>query len=64
MAMAKEDMIKKFRTIYRALSFLGNEQPEVATPAIASLRLLLIESVGESEQRELIGTWNDEMEQG
>lgn len=64
MAMTNEQTIQKFRSVYRALSVLGDEKPEVATSAVASLRLLLIDAVGEAEQSMLVGKWNEEMEQG
>jgi hypothetical protein len=53
------DKEQYFRTIYHTITF-GDLSPEIATPAIASLRLLLIESVGEERQRELVSAWNEE----
>ena len=58
--MDQAEKIDYFRKIYKALRVLGRDRPEVAVPAIASLRLLLIDAVGEETQRELIGKWNEE----
>lgn len=59
--LEEEDRIGMFRTVYRALHILGEGDPGVATPATASLRLLLIDALGEERQRELIGGWNEEL---
>jgi hypothetical protein len=60
--MTQDESVALFRTVYRALSALGDEQPQISTAAVASLRLLLIDQVGESEQSKLIGAWNAELE--
>ena len=44
--------------IYRTLRALGKKKPAEAARALASIRLLLIETVGEAKQREFVGAWN------
>lgn len=60
-SLTVQKMIEYFRTIYRALHELGKTQPREATPAIASLRLVMIDVFGEEVQKKLIGEWNDEL---
>jgi hypothetical protein len=55
-----QQKIEYFGVIYKSLAHVGYEQPELATRAIASLRLLLIDTVGEDRQRVLVGQWNEE----
>lgn len=59
--LTDQEKIGYFRAIYRALSVLGKDHPEVCTAAIASLRLLLIDAVGEDHQKNLVAAWNDEL---
>jgi hypothetical protein len=59
-----DEKAKMFRTVYLACNRFAKLDPRVATPAIASIRLLLIDAVGEVEQRRLVGLWNEEMENG
>lgn len=60
MPLTDEKMIRCFRVAYKALSLLGEINPEAATPATASLRLIMSMFFGEERQRELVGQWNDE----
>lgn len=57
--MTEQEKIEFFRKIYEALSVLSEEKPQIATPAIASLRVLLIYTFGEEKQKELIRQWNE-----
>ena len=57
-----QQKIEFFRKVYRALYLLGEIVAGEATPAIASLRLLLIDAVGQEHQSELIGLWNEEID--
>lgn len=58
--MDEKERTERFRTVYRSVQLLGDVDPAAGTPAVASLRLLLIDAVGEERQRELIGEWNNE----
>lgn len=51
------------RKVYHALRILGDRDPGTATPAVASLRLLLSDAIGEDAQRDAVGEWNDEARQ-
>jgi hypothetical protein len=53
-------LIDHVHTVYRSLRLLGESEPAAATPAVAALRLLLIDMAGEDRQRELISQWNEE----
>jgi hypothetical protein len=59
--LTEQKKIECFRTTYRALHVLGETQPAASTPAVASLRLLLIDALGEERQKELVGAWNDDL---
>lgn len=59
MTRTDDDRIANFRTVYRAL--LSPKPGDQSVAAIASIRLLLIDAVGEDRQRELIGLWNGEV---
>lgn len=54
--MDEEKRVECFRIVYAALS--SSTAPEHVA-AVASVRLLLIEAVGEDRQRALIAAWND-----
>lgn len=58
MPLTNEQKIEYFGKIYKALQILCQTNPESATGAVASLRLLLIDAVGEIKQKRLIGEWN------
>ena len=57
--MTEQEKIEYFRKIYEALCVLGERNPKITTPAIASLRLLLVDVFGEEIQKELIRQWNE-----
>lgn len=54
------ETIAKLRQLYLTCSALGKVAKEVV-PSIASVRLLLIDAVGEAEQRRLVADWNSEL---
>jgi hypothetical protein len=58
-SLSSEKKLQFFSTVYAALSDLGHRDPATAARAMAALRLLLIDAVGEERQRELIGEWNE-----
>ncbi len=60
-ALNEQQKIEYFRKVYRALCLLGEMPLGEIAPAIASLRLLLIDAIGSEHQSELIGKWNEEM---
>jgi hypothetical protein len=54
-----DQQVEYIHKIYRAL--LQNQNPtDLTVSAIAGTRLLLIDIVGEPEQRDLVGQWNNE----
>ena len=56
--MELKTKIGYFRKIYETLVFFSKDSYEVRE-SIASLRLLLIDVVGEEKQQELIKQWNE-----
>lgn len=60
--LEEQEKIEYYRKIYRALHVLGKMMPGAAVPAVAGMRLLLMDAIGQEAQRELIGVWNEELE--
>ena len=54
----QEKKISIYRSVYIALHFLGESNPEASISATAGIRLLMIDDLGEARQKELIGEWN------
>ena len=55
------DRMSHYRNIWFALRAPPEAHAEIATRAMASMRLILVEVVGEVEQRQLIAKWNEEL---